>query len=230
MNFDFLNNINFGLILIQAPAILFALTIHEYFHGWTANKLGDPTAELQGRLTLNPIAHLDVVGTILMFLVGFGWAKPVPIDARNFKDPRKGTLLVAIAGPLSNLATACIAGLILSYLIPKMVTGEIVFEGAYVVIPVFIILSLVYGIALAIFNLIPLPPLDGSRVVYALLPEDQLRAYSKIEPYGVIILFGVFIFADGVFKYIFIPASLLSEFLSGYSFGQLWGIIGQLIG
>ena len=230
MNLDFLNNINFGLILIQAPAILFALTIHEYFHGWMANKLGDRTAELNGRLTLNPIAHLDVLGTILMFVVGFGWAKPVPIDARNFKDPRKGTLLVAIAGPLSNLATAVIAGLIISFMIPRMITGELVFQGAYAVIPAFIILSFVYGIALAIFNLIPIPPLDGSRVLYAVLPDKQLRMYSRIEPYGVLLLFGIFIFADEVFRYIFLPASLLSEFLSGYSFGQLWGIIGLLIG
>ena len=230
MNLDFLKDINFGLILIQAPAILFALTIHEYFHGWTANKLGDRTAELNGRLTLNPIAHLDVLGTILMFIVGFGWAKPVPIDARNFKDPRKGTLLVAIAGPLSNLATAVVAGLILSFMIPKMVTGELVFQGAYVVIPVFVILSFVYGIALAIFNLIPIPPLDGSRVLYAVLPERELRAYSQFEPYGVLLLFGLFIFAGGVFRYIFIPASMLAEFLSGYNFGQLWGIIGLLIG
>jgi Zn-dependent protease len=229
MNFDFLNNINFGLILIQAPAILLALTIHEYFHGWTANKLGDRTAELNGRLTLNPIAHLDVLGTIMMFVVGFGWAKPVPIDARNFKDPKKGTLLVAIAGPLSNLATAVVAGLILSFMIPKMLTGELVFSGAYVVIPVFIILSFVYGIALAIFNLIPIPPLDGSRVLYAVLPDRELRVYSKFEPYGVLLLFGLFIFASGIFRYIFLPASLLSEFLSGYSFNQLWGIIGQLI-
>ena len=113
MNLDFLNNINFNFIIIQAPVILLSLTIHEYFHGWTANKLGDPTAKLRGRLTLNPIAHLDVFGTILMFLVGFGWAKPVPINAMNFKDPKKGTLLVAIAGPLSNLATAVVAGFIL---------------------------------------------------------------------------------------------------------------------
>jgi len=230
MNFDFLNNINFGLIIIQAPAILMALTIHEYFHGWTANKLGDRTAELNGRLTLNPIAHLDVLGTILMFVVGFGWAKPVPINPMNFKDPKKGTLLVAIAGPLSNLATAVVAGLILSFMIPRMITGELVFQGAYVVIPVFIILSFVYGIALAIFNLLPIPPLDGSRVLYAVLPDKQLRVYSQFERYGVLVLFGLFIFADGIFRYIFLPASLLSEFLSGYSFSQLWGIIGQLIG
>ncbi|MGD9653420.1 MAG: site-2 protease family protein, partial [Candidatus Dadabacteria bacterium] len=115
MNFDFLKNID--LLLIQAPVILLSLTVHEYFHGWTANKLGDPTAKMRGRLTLNPIAHLDILGTILMFIVGFGWAKPVPIDPRNFKDPKKDTILVAIAGPLSNLAMALAAGLALRFMI-----------------------------------------------------------------------------------------------------------------
>jgi len=229
MNLDFLNNINFGLILIQAPVILLSLTIHEYAHGWVANKLGDPTAEQMGRLTLNPIAHLDVLGTILMFVVGFGWAKPVPINPINFKDPKKGTLLVAIAGPLSNLATAIVAGLILSAMIPKMITGELVFTGAYAVIPVIIILALVYGIALAVFNMLPIPPLDGSRVLYAVLPQRELRVYRQFEPYGVMVLFGLFIFGSGVFKYIFYPVSLLSELFSGYSIGELWGIIGQLM-
>jgi len=229
MNLDFLNNINFGLILIQAPVILLSLTIHEYAHGWVANKLGDPTAEQMGRLTLNPIAHLDVLGTILMFVVGFGWAKPVPINPINFKEPKKGTLLVAIAGPLSNLATAIVAGLILSAMIPKMITGELVFTGAYAVIPVIIILALVYGIALAVFNMLPIPPLDGSRVLYAVLPQRELRVYRQFEPYGVLVLFGLFIFGSGVFKYIFYPVSLLSELFSGYSIGELWGIIGQLM-
>lgn len=229
MNFDFLNNINIGLILVQAPVILLSLTIHEYAHGWTANKLGDPTAKLRGRLTLNPIAHLDILGTILMFVVGFGWAKPVPINAMNFKDPRKGTLLVAIAGPLSNLATAVVAGLILRAMIPRMITGELVFEGTYVVIPVIIILALVYGIALAVFNMIPIPPLDGSRVLYAVLPERELRIYSRFEPYGVLLLLGLFIFGSGVFRYIFYPVSILSEIFSGYSFGELWGIIELLM-
>lgn len=229
MNFDFLNNINIGLILVQAPVILLSLTIHEYAHGWTANKLGDPTAKLRGRLTLNPIAHLDILGTILMFVVGFGWAKPVPINAMNFKDPRKGTLLVAIAGPLSNLATAVVAGFILRAMIPRMITGELVFEGTYVVIPVIIILALVYGIALAVFNMIPIPPLDGSRILYAVLPERELRIYSRFEPYGVLLLLGLFIFGSGVFRYIFYPVSILSEIFSGYSFGELWGIIELLM-
>lgn len=229
MNFDFLNNINFGLILIQAPVILLSLTIHEYFHGWTANKLGDPTAKLMGRLTLNPIAHLDVLGTILMFVVGFGWAKPVPINAMNFKDPRKGTLLVAIAGPLSNIATAIIAGIILRPLIPKIVTGEIAPGSIDSIIVIILVLALVYGIALAVFNMIPIPPLDGSRVMYAILPDKYLYPYSRFEPYGVIFLFGLFIFGGGIFRYLLYPLSYISVLFSGYDFSTLWGIVYHLM-
>jgi Zn-dependent protease len=227
MNFDFLNNID--LLLIQAPVILLSLTVHEYFHGWTANKLGDPTAKMQGRLTLNPIAHLDILGTILMFVVGFGWAKPVPIDPRNFKDPKKDTILVAIAGPLSNLAMALAAGLALRYMIPKMVSGEINSEGVYPVVAIILILTLFYGIALAVFNMIPIPPLDGSRVLYGILPNRYAYAYSRFEPYGVIFLFLLFIFGGGVFKYLLLPVSYISVKLSGYNSGTLWGIIDALL-
>ncbi len=227
MNFDFLKNID--LILIQAPVILLSLTVHEYFHGWTANKLGDPTASLQGRLTLNPIAHLDIFGTILMFLVGFGWAKPVPINPRNFKDPKKDTILVAIAGPLSNLAMAVGAGLLLRYLIPKMISGQVSSEGIYPIIAIILILTLVYGIALAVFNLIPIPPLDGSRVLYGVLPDQYAYAYSRFEPYGVMFLFGLFIFGGGIFKYLLYPVSFITVSLSGYSYGTLWGIIEALL-
>ncbi len=227
MNFDFLKNID--LLLIQAPVILLSLTVHEYFHGWTANKLGDPTAKMRGRLTLNPIAHLDILGTILMFIVGFGWAKPVPIDPRNFKDPKKDTILVAIAGPLSNLAMALAAGLALRYMIPKMVSGEISSEGIYSVIAIILILTLVYGIALAVFNMIPIPPLDGSRVLYGILPNRYAYAYSRFEPYGVFFLFALFIFGGGIFKYLLVPLSYLSVMLSGYNYGTLWGIISALL-
>jgi Zn-dependent protease len=229
MNFDFLNQINFNLLIIQAPVILLSLTVHEYFHGWTANKLGDPTAELRGRLTLNPIAHLDVLGTILMFVVGFGWAKPVPIDARNFKDPRKGTLLVAIAGPLSNLATAVIAGIILQPMIPKILTGEIAPGSIDSIAVIILVLALVYGIALAVFNMIPIPPLDGSRVMYAILPDKYLYPYSRFEPYGVIFLFGLFIFGGGIFRYLLYPLSYISVLFSGYDFSTLWGIVYHLM-
>ncbi|HML94233.1 MAG TPA: site-2 protease family protein [Thermodesulfobacteriota bacterium] len=227
MNFDFLKNID--LLLIQAPVILLSLTVHEYFHGWTANKLGDPTAKMRGRLTLNPIAHLDILGTILMFVVGFGWAKPVPIDPRNFKDPKKDTILVAIAGPLSNLAMALAAGLALRYMIPKMVSGEISSDGVYGVIAIILILTLFYGIALAVFNMIPIPPLDGSRVLYGLLPNRYAYAYSRFEPYGVFFLFALFIFGGGVFKYLLLPVSYISALLSGYNSGTLWGIISALL-
>lgn len=229
MNLDFLNQINFGLILIQAPVILLSLTIHEYFHGWTANKLGDPTAKNQGRLTLNPIAHLDVLGTILMFVVGFGWAKPVPIDARNFKEPRQGTLLVAIAGPLSNLATAVVAGIILRPMIPKVLTGEIAPGSTDSIVVIILVLALVYGIALAVFNMIPIPPLDGSRVMYAILPDKYLYPYSRFEPYGVIFLFGLFIFGGGIFRYLLYPLSYISVLFSGYEFSTLWGIVYHLM-
>ncbi|MGE0370209.1 MAG: site-2 protease family protein [Candidatus Dadabacteria bacterium] len=227
MNFDFLKNID--LLLIQAPVILLSLTVHEYFHGWTANKLGDPTAKMRGRLTLNPIAHLDILGTILMFIVGFGWAKPVPIDPRNFKDPKKDTILVAIAGPLSNLAMALAAGLALRFMIPKLVSGEISSEGIYSVIVIILILTLVYGIALAVFNMIPIPPLDGSRVLYGILPDRYAYAYSRFEPYGVFFLFALFIFGGGIFKYLLVPLSYLSVMLSGYTYSTLWGIISALL-
>jgi Zn-dependent protease len=227
MSFDFLKNIDF--LLIQAPVILLSLTVHEYFHGWTANKLGDPTAKLQGRLTLNPIAHLDIVGTILMFLVGFGWAKPVPINARNFKDPKKDTILVAIAGPLSNLAMAISAGVLLRYIIPQMMGGQVKPEGIYSIVTIILILTLVYGIALAVFNMIPIPPLDGSRVLYGLLPDKYAYAYSRFEPYGVLFLFALFIFGGGVFHYLLYPVSYLTVVFSGYNYGNLWDIIGTLL-
>ena len=227
MNFDFLKNIDY--LLIQAPVILLSLTVHEYFHGWTANKLGDPTAKLRGRLTLNPIAHLDIMGTILMFLVGFGWAKPVPIDARNFKDPKKDTILVALAGPLSNLAMAVVAGVLLRYIIPQMMTGQIRSDGVYSIVTIILILTLVYGVALAVFNLIPIPPLDGSRVMYGLLPDKYAYAYSRIEPYGVLFLFALFIFGGGIFHYLLYPVSYLTVLFSGYNYGNLLDIIGTLL-
>lgn len=219
-------DLNFKLIIIQAPVILLALTVHEYCHGWVANYLGDDTALRQGRLTLNPIVHLDVIGTILMFIVGFGWAKPVPVNPHNFEDPRKGMLLVALAGPAANLLTAICAGLILRYIVPSLLTSEQAISGIYSTSLVIIILSLQYGVALAIFNMIPIPPLDGSRVLYGLLPEKQAYAYSRFEPYGMLILVGLFIFGGRVFTYIlWYPVSVIAEALSGLGYFQLWQIV-----
>jgi Zn-dependent protease len=212
------------IILIQAPVILFALTVHEFCHAWVANILGDDTAKMQGRLTLNPIVHLDVLGTILMFLVGFGWAKPVPVNALNFKDPRRGMLLVAIAGPISNLVMAIIAGVALRFVIPAVAESSFSTTAADVisVTVVMIILTLIYGLALAIFNMIPIAPLDGSRVLYGILPMRYADAYSRLEPYGMIVLFGLFIFVGEVFTYVlWYPVSVCTEYLSGYNYMQL---------
>jgi Zn-dependent protease len=217
---------NYKLIIIQAPVILFALTIHEYCHGLVANYLGDDTALRQGRLTLNPIAHLDVIGTILMFMVGFGWAKPVPVNPLNFKDPKKGMLLVALAGPASNLLTAIVAAIFLRNLIPSIITSDQAISGFYSTLLVVIVLTVIYGVALAIFNLLPIPPLDGSRVLYGVLPERQAYAYSRFEPYGVMALFALFLFGGRAFSVvIWYPVSIITELISGLGYFQLWQII-----
>jgi len=217
-------NFNIKLLLIQAPVILFALTVHEFCHAWVANMLGDDTAKRQGRLTLNPLAHLDVLGTILMFIAGFGWARPVPINPLNFKNPRRGMLLVALAGPVSNFIMAIVAGVGLRFIIPSLSGIELgsTLSGVMSVSLVMIILTLQFGLALAIFNMIPIAPLDGSRVLFGLLPERQAYAYSRFEPYGMLILFALFIFGDQIFSYIlWYPVSIFTKALSGYSYFQL---------
>jgi len=139
-------------------------------------------------------------------------------------------LLVAIAGPLSNLATAVVAGFILRPLMPKVLSGEITPGSMDSIFVIILVLTLVYGIALAVFNLIPIPPLDGSRVLYAILPDKYVYAYSRFEPYGVLLLFGLFIFGGGIFRYLLYPLSYISVLFSGYSYGNLWNIIGLLLG
>jgi Zn-dependent protease len=217
-------NFNIKLLLIQAPVILFALTVHEFCHAWVADTLGDDTAKRQGRLTLNPAAHLDILGTILMFVAGFGWARPVPINPLNFKNPRKGMLLVALAGPVSNLIMAILAGVTLRLIIPGLVglgSGSTL-SGVIAVSLVMIILTLQFGLALAIFNMIPIFPLDGSRVLFGLLPERQAYAYSRLEPYGILIIFALFIFGGQIFSYIlWYPVSIFTHVLSGYNYFQL---------
>ena len=163
-----------GLIL-SAPAILFGLTIHEFSHGWVAWRLGDPTAKMMGRLTLNPLKHLDPIGTIALFLFRFGWAKPVPIDPRNFRHPTRDMAISGLAGPAANLLTAAVSGLILRVLILFHVGGFLATLAMYFVL----------------FNLIPIPPLDGSRLLYHLLPPNLAAGYARLERYGFIILMGV---------------------------------------
>lgn len=166
--------------IVKIPVLLFAITIHEYGHGKAALSLGDPTAKEQGRLTLNPLSHLDPMGAICLFLFNFGWAKPVPVDTRYFQNPRRDIILMSMSGPVSNLAAAMIAGLFIRYfLLPWEIYQKV------------LIYLILMNVGLGLFNLIPIPPLDGSHILENLLPNRASMVYRKFRRYGAFILIGV---------------------------------------
>ncbi|HQP30336.1 MAG TPA: site-2 protease family protein [Deltaproteobacteria bacterium] len=170
-------------IILMIVPILFSLSVHEVSHGLAAYRFGDPTAKLAGRLTLNPIKHIDVIGLAVLFITRMiGWAKPVPVDARYFKNPRQDMLWVALAGPASNMALAVIFAVILKLLAPLLATGFLY------PFKIMLEITIMINVGLAIFNLIPIPPLDGGRVMVGILPENMARSWSQIEPYGFVIL------------------------------------------
>ena len=171
-------------LLFRALALLIAAPFHEFAHGYAADRLGDPTPRRAGRLTLNPLAHLDPLGTILLVLTGFGWAKPVPIDPGYFPDWRRGLITVAAAGPIANVVLAILFGLPFKL--------GLVAVGSPLARPLFVIVFI--NAVLAVFNLIPVPPLDGSKIMIGLLPGQLGLAYARLQAYGVLILIALISF------------------------------------
>ena len=184
-------------LLLTIPALVWALSFHEFCHGLAARLVGDPTAERYGRLTLNPLAHFDIVGTLMLLFVGFGWAKPVPINTRYFRHPRRDLIIVSLAGVAGNILSAVLSVLFLRFCGEwwYSLTGR---AGLTVVIQMINI-----NMGLAAFNLIPIPPLDGSRVLEAFLPYEYMRYYYWLERYGMIILLVLLI--TGIIDVIFDP-------------------------
>lgn len=180
-------------ILLSLPIILLSLSVHETAHAIAANKLGDPTAKNLGRITLNPVKHLDPIGFLCMLLCGFGWANPVPINSRYFKNPRRDMAISAAAGPVSNVVLAFVFALLLkiSYsVLPGMITTQSSLELASILIT-FLSIGVSLNITLAVFNLLPVPPLDGSRMLYVFLPPKQYFGVMKYERYislGIMVL------------------------------------------
>ena len=206
-------------LAIWTLPVLFAITLHEVAHGWVARALGDNTAANQGRLSLNPLKHVDPIGTVLvpgvLLLLGgflFGWAKPVPVDYRNLKNPKKDMALVAVAGPAVNLLMAIAWAVLL-----KLALQQPTDEGMWLGIAQMSVAGVSINLVLMVLNLLPLPPLDGGRVAVGLLPLKPAIALSKLEPYGFVIL--IVLMATGILSLILGP-------LVGESRTLLLGLFG----
>ena len=174
-------------LLLLIPPILLAITFHEYAHGWMALKFGDPTAKMLGRLSLNPLVHLDPIGTLMLFIVHFGWAKPVPVDPRYFSDPKRQMIWVALAGPIANMILAFISGI----LIIGFSSSNLMFNSQTAFFANMLVYSLQINLALAIFNMLPIPPLDGSKILRGLLPYRYEYISNTLEQFGPWILFSL---------------------------------------
>jgi Zn-dependent protease len=198
--------LNLTEILTLAPGFIFGLTFHEFSHAFVASRLGDPTARNMGRLTLNPLAHLDLIGSLMLVFVGFGWAKPVPVDAHYLHSPRRDMALIAIAGPVSNVIFAIGCSILLHGLaVGSLLAGS----GAGQIIVTLFLQAIWINIILAVFNIIPVPPLDGSRILAGIVPEQWNHGYEQFERVGPLFLFGIILLGSltgvSIFSRIIMP-------------------------
>ncbi len=192
-------------LIIMAPPLLLALTVHEFAHGYVAHRLGDPTARLAGRLTLNPLKHLDPLGTLAFFLIKFGWAKPVPVNPAYFRDPRRDMLWVALAGPAVNLTLAILSAVAAKtlWLLAANLPYSPLAEAIIIPLNACLIASVWINLVLCIFNFLPIPPLDGSKILMGLLSPDQARSYASLERYGFVII--MFLAFSGLLSRLIVP-------------------------
>jgi Zn-dependent protease len=211
-------DITIAYSFISFAVLLFALTVHEAAHAWAADRLGDPTGRRAGRLSLNPLAHADLVGTLLLPLVAIvrgvpviGWAKPVPVDARRLRRPRRDALLVAAAGPVSHLAIALAAASALAILpVSPQTLGE---PNLSVPVAAFLTRAMRLNVLLALFHLLPIPPLDGGTMLAALLPASVAASFDRLRPYGFVLL-GVLVLVGGFDAIAVPPNRLILSWLS----------------
>ena len=200
---------------LWAVPILAAVVLHEVSHGYVAYRLGDPTAARLGRLTLNPFAHVDLFGTVLLPLILlfsgapflFGYAKPVPVNFHNLRNPRRGMVLVALAGPLTNLLLAGVSALVFRSLLSLQVSEQGLLASNLAVVALMARYSVLMNVGLAVFNLLPLPPLDGGRVATGLLPRLPALALERLEPYGIFII--MMLLMTGILDHILRPMTVL---------------------
>ncbi len=205
---------DFYQLLLAVPAILIALTFHEFAHAYVAYRFGDPTAKYMGRLTLNPLAHLDPMGTIMIFLIHFGWAKPVPVDPRYLGNPKRDLMWISAAGPLMNLALALLSGILIRvFLVAGLAHGQA--GGTVSILFQMLYFSLYINLALAFFNLLPIPPLDGSKILAGLLPSRYASTLYMIETKGPMILFGIIMF--GWITGFHVLGVVIGPFISAFS-------------
>ncbi len=203
-------------MLYRIPALLAAMTIHEYSHARAAVAMGDPTPRFLGRVTLNPIPHIDPIGMLLLFIAGFGWAKPVPINPRNFRDGRKGTFIVSLAGAGANIVLGFLAWFFLVLLGDLNLIGVVWQKTLWQLYR--------YNLMFAVFNLLPIPPLDGSKVLTSVLPGDLAYQYQKLEPYGNYILIAL-VLIPGLLSLIVTPFFRVIEFIIRGTAGLILGIV-----